>query len=378
MDAMSSEDLSRAQLELFHHSLGFVKSMALKCAVDLGIPNAIHLHGGCATLSEIIAGTGVCASRKLHVHRLMNLLTVSGVFAASSAATGATANAPGNGGEAVAYQLTPMSRLVVDSNKLGSMAPLIRFLVNPLTVPTFFDMHAWLKADEQAGGAGASSTTFFKMAHGCSVYEMTRKNADHNALYNSAMVAASPTTMEIILREAAGCDIFGGVSSLVDVGGGHGAVSVAIAAAFPHVKCSVLDLPRVVSQACADGVTAVEFIAGDMFVFIPKADAVLLKWVLHCWGDDNCVKVLRKCKEAIPAGGGGAGGKVIIIDAVMGAGPAFASNKETQVLYDVHMMHIDGVERDERGWEKIILEAGFRAYKLVSLVGIHSVIEVYP
>ena len=69
---------------------------------------------------------------------------------------------------------------------------------------------------------------------------------------------------------------------------------------------------------------------------------------------------------------------MIIIDAVMGAGPASASNKETQALYDVHMMHIDGVERDERGWEKIILEAGFRAYKLVSLVGIHSVIEVYP
>ena len=44
----------------------------------------------------------------------------------------------------------------------------------------------------------------------------------------------------------------------------------------------------------------------------------MLQWVLHCWGDYNCVKVLRKCKEAIPAGAG-AGGKVIIIDAVMGA-----------------------------------------------------------
>jgi len=103
----------------------------------------------------------------------------------------------------------------------------------------------------------------------------------------------------------------------------------------------------------------------------------MLQWVLHCWGDDNCVKVLRKCKEAIPAGAG-AGGKVIIIDAVMGAGPASASNKETQALYDVHMMHIDGVERDEHGWEKIILEAGFGAYKLVSSVGIHSVMEDYP
>lgn len=102
----------------------------------------------------------------------------------------------------------------------------------------------------------------------------------------------------------------------------------------------------------------------------------MFQWVLHCWSDDNCVKVLRKCKEAIPARG--AGGKVIIIDAVMGAGPQDAASKETQALYDFHMMHIDGVERDERGWEKIILEAGFGAYKVVSVVGIHSVIEVYP
>ncbi|WVZ49453.1 LOW QUALITY PROTEIN: hypothetical protein U9M48_000815 [Paspalum notatum var. saurae] len=148
---------------------------------------------------------------------------------------------------------------------------------------------------------------------------------------------------------------------------------------FPHLKCTVLDLPHVVSQArSADDGTPVQFIAGDMFKFIPKADAVLLKWVLHCWGDDDCVKVLRNCKEAIlPAAE--RGGKVIIIDAVMGACPhGDIASMETLALYDVYMMHMDGVERDERGWEKIILEAGFRRYKIVSLLGFQSVIEVYP
>jgi hypothetical protein len=119
------------------------------------------------------------------------------------------------------------------------------------------------------------------------------------------------------------------------------------------------------------------YIVFDSIVTSEYLHICMLQWVLHCWGDHHCVKVLRKCKEAIPAGAG-AGGKVIIIDAAMGAGAASACNKETQALYDVHMMHIDGVERDEPGWEKIILEAGFRAYKLVSSVGIHSVIEVYP
>lgn len=57
MDAMSSEDLIHAQRMVFHHSLSFITSMALKCAVDLGIPEAIHLHGGSATIADIVAAS---------------------------------------------------------------------------------------------------------------------------------------------------------------------------------------------------------------------------------------------------------------------------------------------------------------------------------
>lgn len=81
MDAMSSEDLIHAQRMVFHHSLSFITSMALKCAVDLGIPEAIHLHGGSATIADIVAGIGLHESRLPYVKRLMNVLAVSGVFA---------------------------------------------------------------------------------------------------------------------------------------------------------------------------------------------------------------------------------------------------------------------------------------------------------
>ncbi|GJN04362.1 hypothetical protein PR202_ga21905 [Eleusine coracana subsp. coracana] len=60
---------------VFHHSLSFITSMALKCAVDLGIPDAIHLHGGSATLVDIVAGTGLHESRLPYVKRLMNVLS---------------------------------------------------------------------------------------------------------------------------------------------------------------------------------------------------------------------------------------------------------------------------------------------------------------
>ena len=81
--------------------------------------------------------------------------------------------------------------------------------------------------------------------------------------------------MELIVR-GHGQDLFRGLASLVDVGGGSGGAAKAIAAAFPHVKCSVLELPHVVASV-PPGDGSVEFVAGDMFEHVPKADAVLLK-----------------------------------------------------------------------------------------------------
>jgi hypothetical protein len=86
---------------------------------------------------------------------------------------------------------------------------------------------------------------------------------------------------------------------------------------------------------------------------------------------------MRRCKEAIPARD--AGGKVIIIDMVVGY-PVTQQNdsKEAQILLDVFMMYIDGIEREEHEWRKIFLEAGFSDYKITPTNGVRSIIEVYP
>jgi hypothetical protein len=266
MDALSTEDLIQAERVLYHHFFCYVKSMALSCAVNLGIPKAIHLRGGSATLSNLIADMGLHASRLPYLQRLMNVLTISSVFTASgSSATGSLSTEETE----TVYKLTTASHLLVAGDKLCGMSRMLHFLVRPLTITPFFGMHAWFK-DEQT-----TSKSFFEMAHGCDRWEMTSKNAEDNSIFNEAMVADSQFVMEIILREA-GSKIFSGLSSLVDVGGGLGAASAAITRAFPRIKCSVLDLPQVISQAPqCDG--TVHFIAGDMFKFIPPADAVFLK-----------------------------------------------------------------------------------------------------
>ena len=76
------------------------------------------------------------------------------------------------------------------------------------------------------------------------------------------------------------------------------------------------------------------------------------QYVLHCWDDDDCVKILRQCKRAISSGDGV--GKVIIMNVVVGYGTQDSSVlKETHVLFDIFMMRYGGAEREEHEWKKI-------------------------
>ncbi|KAL6641582.1 hypothetical protein ACP70R_019763 [Stipagrostis hirtigluma subsp. patula] len=391
--AMSTEDLLQAQLELYHHSLAYVRSMALRAAVDLSLPDAIHRRGGGATLPDLAADTGLHHTKLPHLRRLMRALAVSGVFTAQD-----------NGGGEAVYGLSRVSRLLVGGgsrqHQQQGLSLMVGALVNPAAVTALFSMREWL-TDERV-----AAVSLFEVAHGCTRWEMLAREGGDGAAFNAGMDADSRVVAEVLLGERRGVLELAQdphtltlgrrwktmnsahstmatnapaaltAPSLVDVGGGaHGVVAAAIAREFPHVKCTVLDLPHVVAGAPAG--LNVQFVAGDMFEYIPPADAVLIKWTLHCWQDDDCVKILRRCKEAIPARD--AGGKVIIIDMVVGSADSQDSvSKETQALFDVLIMYVDGVQREEHQWRNIFLEAGFSDYKITPIHGFRSLIEVYP
>jgi hypothetical protein len=62
---------------------------------------------------------------------------------------------------------------------------------------------------------------------------------------------------------------------------------------------------------------------------------------------------------------------------VVGAGSSNLKHKETQFLFDLFIMFINGIERNEQGWQKIIFDAGFSDYKITPLLGVRSIVEVY-
>lgn len=411
----SSQELLQGQLQLWHQSLGFFKSLALAVAMDLRIADAIHRLGGAATLPQILAEAGIKIdprNNKLRdLRRVMRALTVSGIFTVVQRPASSSDGGGRRGAEAEGpvYKLTAASRLLVVGEKESSTATTRQLLPHPpLTVYVqllletcrgsafsravreWFQFQQPPQDDEQhQQPAGRLSSPFALACGGQTIWERAERDA-HAFPFDDAMASDTAFLMPIVLREC-GDEVFGrGLTSLVDVAGGLGGAAATIAAAFPDLSCTVLDLPHVVAKAAAGTADSnvVQYVAGDMFQSIPAADAVLLKWILHDWSDDECVRILKNCKQAIPPRA--AGGKVIIIDMVVagsGSGSGSADDEpsesdlrhvETQILFDLLMMCVNGVERDEQEWKKIFSEAGFQDYRIMPLLGVRSIIELYP
>ena len=101
-----------------------------------------------------------------------------------------------------------------------------------------------------------------------------------------------------------------GLRRVLDVGGGSGALSIALAARNPQLSCTIFDLPAVcplaLEYATGAGVAAqIEVAPGDMFKDPWPAghDAVLLAQILHDWSFETGRDLLTKAHRCLPSGG---------------------------------------------------------------------------
>ncbi|XP_059663554.1 acetylserotonin O-methyltransferase-like [Cornus florida] len=147
-------------------------------------------------------------------------------------------------------------------------------------------------------------------------------------------------------------ELLDGVDSLVDVGGGDGTVLSMLVKAFHWVYGINFDLPYVVSAA--PNCIGVKHIGSDMFESLPKADAAFLMWVLHDWGDEECIRILRKCREAIPNDKG----KVIIVEAVIEEDEGDKLKHVSVLMLDMAIMAFTdkGKQRTLKEWAYVLGE----------------------
>lgn len=101
---------------------------------------------------------------------------------------------------------------------------------------------------------------------------------------------------------------------------------------------------------------------------------LLFQLILHDWSDEDCIKILKKCKEAVPQDGG----KVIIVDVVLDVNSEHELSTPRMVLDIDMLVNTGGKERTEEDWNHLILSAGYRGYKIRHIAAVQSVIEAFP
>lgn len=211
--------------------------------------------------------------------------------------------------------------------------------------------------------------TAFSKAYGMTALEFTGRDPRFDKIFNNGMSNHSTITMKRILETYKG---FEGLSTLVDVGGGTGATLDMIVSKYPMIKGINFDRPQVIAHALP--CSGVEHVGGDMFVSVPKADAIFMKWICHNWSDENCLKVLKNCYLNLPDHG-----KVIVCEYILPVAPE--ATNAARVVFHVDAIMLantrGGKERTEKEFEALAKGAGFRGFRVAAIAYDTKVMEFF-
>eukprot|EP00252_Welwitschia_mirabilis_P005603 TRINITY_DN1607_c0_g1_i1.p1 TRINITY_DN1607_c0_g1~~TRINITY_DN1607_c0_g1_i1.p1 ORF type:complete len:371 (+),score=1.60 TRINITY_DN1607_c0_g1_i1:188-1300(+) len=333
--------------------------MAVKAALDLNVFQIIADEGAGAALTprqimKKVAQAENVSNPTAHValDRILSLLASHSVLTCRPAAGGGA-------GERV-YGLSDLSVHLVSNSNGVSLGPLL--LMNHDKV--FMDTWQFLKCAVTEGAQP------FVKAHGVGAFEYPAHDERFNALFNRAMSQHSGLMMAKILDVYRG---FEHVSELVDVGGGVGLTSSMIVTRHPHIKATNFDMPHVVSTAPAH--PGVVHVGGDMFDSVPPAQAILMKWILHDWSDELCIRLLKNCHKALPENG-----KVIVIEHMLPTIPEASTCAQESYQVDLLMLAYNpgGKERTEQDFRDLAHQSGFKGgLKPICCVSGIWVMELY-
>jgi len=244
---------------------------------------AEHIADGCERI-ESLAATAKCNADVLH--RVLGHLVARGVFAEPE---------PGRFvlNDAARGLMDPALHLALDLNGIGGRMA-----------------HAW------------STMLIFVRTGAPGYHELFGKPFWEDLQANPAVGAGFDDLMGYMGHGAPRGDFeltcgWGDIRTVVDVGGGTGAMLAAVLQALPHVRGTLVDFPRTVERAVETfaqaGVADRATVAGQSFFdpLPPGADLYVLRHVIHDWPDRESVALLSRC-----AGAARPNGRVVVLDGV--------------------------------------------------------------
>ncbi|MCA2211518.1 acetylserotonin O-methyltransferase [Jidongwangia harbinensis] len=211
--------------------------------------------------------------------------------------------------------------------------------------------------------------TQVESAVGTDMFGYLAAHPEEGALFAKAM---SNMTGLVVADTVALLDL-GSARRVLDVGGANGALLLGLMRANPQIEGVLLDLPHVVEgarQAAGEAGLGDRFtaVAGDFFEEVPPADYFLLKWILHDWSDDDCLRILRTCRLSARVGA-----RALVVEGLVGD----ADRPGTVALLDLNMLAMtDGRERDLAEFDALFAASGWRRTGVSPTRSLYSLIEL--
>lgn len=323
--AMETETATRELLDLL---IGGWRAQAISTAASLGIPD--QLDGQAKSIAEIAAHTETDPDS---LRRLLRLLVGLRIL---------------EGDDSTGFSLTPRGKL------LRTNAPLsfrdLAICYGGIFSRCWLELMYTVRTGEPA----------FPRVFGKSLFEYLAEHPCDARTFDGAMAAGSaffadmPTAYD-----------FSTACTVVDVGGGNGALLMAVLAGYPHLRGILVETDHVAEAAIghlrAAGVEhRCETVAADFFESIPsRGDVYLLSRVLQDWADDDCLRLLRSCRKAMNPGS-----ELLVIERVVpeDGTPSLSLEWDIQL-----MLAVGGRLRTGRGYRSLLHEAGFDLNRLIPL-----------
>jgi hypothetical protein len=199
---------------------------------------------------------------------------------------------------------------------LNSLSRLLASHTEHSLQPAFakeFDQRRWISL-AHVDWAIEEGISPFKKLYSESFYEYLERDQNAAKLFNEGMAVFSQMEDE----EIPTLYPFDKFKLICDVGGGTGSLISKVLTNYQQVQGILLELKNAIETA--EVLKNKQFygrlngVVGSFFDKVPQADAFLVKRVIHNWGDQESIKILKNCVNALR---NKSTGRIFVIEKVM-------------------------------------------------------------
>nr|WP_244182450.1 methyltransferase [Xenorhabdus beddingii] len=320
---------------LLNQTVGYTYQAALRAAAALGI--ADHLVDEPKTAHELAQAVG---AQEQQLYRMLRLLATRDIFCEI---------------EENKFALTPAAEFLRTDTHYS-----LRAAVLMLT-----DKTVWNPLGDVVESVRGNPA--FKHIYGLSFFDYWAQSDRRTDDFHAGMSSMSVVENLFLVRSYD----FPENATVVDVAGGFGGLLLEVLQANTTLKGILFDQPYVLERhklgALGDD-TRWELASGDFFESCPPGDIYLLKYIMHDWSDEQCVRILRNCREAMAPNG-----RILVMDPVIPSGNMPHTGKELDLL--CMGIYEGGRERTEDELRQLLANAGLKLNRVINTDFYISIVE---